>query len=525
MIAIGLTVAMMITSAKAETKVEQEKANRLVQLFLPEGRNAPDIIYGSTVGDLALVKSTLDDGVDVNMRWGELGQTPLMYAAMGGHTNICEFLIDHGADPSLYDRGMDSSAPIHHAAEWGRDDVIRYFASIGENLDRPTQQNFRPIDVAAYSGQAESIKTFVELGISLYSSSADESDYQLSSPLGIAIWNNQTDSVSMLLELGIKVHPQHLEDAGVAHCEIRLLRLLLDKSSDRSIEILTRMLRGLCHMSQYREHSLESARYLLDQGADPNRRAGYARFVSHKGDSPIDQAIDNVTLHWDTSADYPGRQDAALALLDLLLEYGGNIDQLVFEIASGGNASLLDRVPESNLRRYNQRGEMPIHIAARGNRSEVIQYLLDAGLDVDAPPRPDSRVLGSTPLSFAVGADSVEAAQILIKNGANVNALESNSVLARNLLYVAIRTSKDGRMVKLLIDSGMPPEGLHAAVSYLANPSAVRILIAAGADLQAKNDAGRTPLEEAMAYKSSNESKQVAIAECVQLLREAEGKE
>ncbi len=126
-------------------------------------------------------------------------------------------------------------------------------------------------------------------------------------------------------------------------------------------------------------------------------------------------------------------------------------------------------------------GFTPLHYAALHGHKEVAEVLMANGADVNAR---DSS--GQTPLHFAVAGGRKEIAGLLVSKGADVNA--------RN-------------------NSGETP--LHLAVHNGRNEIA-ELLIAKGAELEAKDKNGNTPLQRAVHWKRD------AIGE---ILRKAGAKE
>ena len=120
----------------------------------------------------------------------------------------------------------------------------------------------------------------------------------------------------------------------------------------------------------------------------------------------------------------------------------------------------------------------PIHDAARKGDIEAVKQHLAAGRNVNAK---DDK--GRTPLHRAAREGHKEVAELLIANGAYVNAKDKEG---KTPLY-------------------------HAARWGHKNTTA--LLIAAGADVNAKDDKGRTPLDRAVGY-----------TEIVALLRKHGGK-
>ena len=110
----------------------------------------------------------------------------------------------------------------------------------------------------------------------------------------------------------------------------------------------------------------------------------------------------------------------------------------------------------------------PIHTAAKTGDLAGVQAELDKGVDVDEG---DDSWPGMTPLHYASDEGHTKVVELLIANGADVNAKN---------------------------DNGWTP--LHLA-AYWGGKEIVELLIAAGADVNAKNDNGNTPLDWAILRK------------------------
>lgn len=108
------------------------------------------------------------------------------------------------------------------------------------------------------------------------------------------------------------------------------------------------------------------------------------------------------------------------------------------------------------------RGQTPLHLAARSGDPELIRRLAAQGLDVNA--RDD---FGDTPLADIAGAGNSEVIATLIELGADVNTRGMNQLTP-----------------------------LHRAVSNNYEP-VIRMLVAAGADPMIPDRTGETPLDVA----------------------------
>ncbi|MBN2198962.1 MAG: tetratricopeptide repeat protein [Candidatus Aminicenantes bacterium] len=124
-----------------------------------------------------------------------------------------------------------------------------------------------------------------------------------------------------------------------------------------------------------------------------------------------------------------------------------------------------------------------------GGRSEVAaRAILATGVDVTAKRGKE------TPLHLAAGTCTTPVVRIVLDRGADVNARDDGRVTP--LFYAAWRGAID--TVKLLLEKGADPK---AVSSYLDTPlhwasrgRVVELLTAAGADLEARDKLGRTPL-------------------------------
>ena len=145
-------------------------------------------------------------------------------------------------------------------------------------------------------------------------------------------------------------------------------------------------------------------------------------------------------------------------------------------------------------------GFAPVSLAAEVGAIECLDLLLENGADVNFHDD-----VGMNLLMLAVNSRQTEMAEHLIKRGADVNELMPRGGGA---LYIAVqRRSPDA--VRLLIEHGSEiggSEKLEApiiAAASLRNEEVVKLLLAAGADVNAVNQAtGITALHRAVASGS-----------------------
>jgi ankyrin repeat protein len=121
-------------------------------------------------------------------------------------------------------------------------------------------------------------------------------------------------------------------------------------------------------------------------------------------------------------------------------------------------------------------GRPALHQAVTLDRREIVELLLEQGIDPDVRSRDENTGhLDETALLQAAFWGRLEIAEVLIKQGADVNAKAANGVVP---LHEAARMG----WLKL-----------------------ARLLLQHGADVNAKNDEGETPLDYAELYKEFTE--------------------
>jgi len=166
-------------------------------------------------------------------------------------------------------------------------------------------------------------------------------------------------------------------------------------------------------------------------------------------------------------------------------------------------------------------GQTALSWAIAYRRVPVVHLLLDRGADLHGR----SPQLGNTPLMDAVMSGKAAVAEALLQRGANVNAVNEQGKTALFLAVdrpVALRGNEQQDIAVLLLDAGADIEArdtfgrtplMHAA--HAGNADRVRVLLARGADVRARSKDGHfSPLSDARQSKN---------AEVVGLVMEALG--
>ena len=108
-----------------------------VHSTLPDGSTT--LIMAAYYGNIEMVRLFLEHGVSVQTA-NQAGYTPLLIAAQKGHTDIARLLVDKGADihhSMLYHIHIPHCAPTGLLRlEFGKNDIfIQFYALFEQNID------------------------------------------------------------------------------------------------------------------------------------------------------------------------------------------------------------------------------------------------------------------------------------------------------------------------------------------------------------------------------------------------------
>ena len=144
-----------------------------------------------------------------------------------------------------------------------------------------------------------------------------------------------------------------------------------------------------------------------------------------------------------------------------------------------------------------------LQCAAMNEYPDVVQVLIDAGADIDITANFD----GCSPLHYACESGSLESVKMLVRAGAEVRATNHRG---ETCLVRAIHAARYGHIETLRYLVCLPEvdvnyrhagnyTALHCAVDEKPRTDVLQVLIDAGADIDAKNNEGRSPLHSACA--------------------------
>ena len=435
-------------------------------------------------GDIKTVQTLIKQGVNVNAttpnKW-----TALMLAALHGQTESVRCLLGHRT------KGHRAKRQAANPYVTLKDSAMNAFL------------------LAVRSGNADTVRLLLDkVSIDInhqseYELRDDERYTIMPTPLMFAAKYGHTDVMKLLIEKGADVSiidngGENALSLATKHGHIASVRLLFElglanaNSTDHWENPILTIAAGNGHK--------DLVQFLLDNGAEVNRLGGFGGYETAIKDAVCGNHIEIVQLLLDAGADVNlgdkiGKLKSINAQPVLYMAcqtYGEkiNIDMLKLLLDAGANVNAMDNLHETALYKAAENGDI-----------DAVRLLLDYGADVN---------LGrETPLIAALSDDSKNMhaiVQLLIDNGADVHRFRGIA-LHSPIMLAAVNHPQ---CLQLLIDAGADINyvcrGTTDYYQYTALlwaveegiTESVKILLANGADIHAKNKRGKTALDLAM---------------------------
>lgn len=450
-----------------------------------------DLIDAACEGDVEAVARTVKAGADVNARW--CGATALHLAAEHGHENVVQFLLDHQRDVDALDAEGDT--PLIWAAAAGSTDVARLLIARGADLERTRpvgvssndDDQWNPLRWAIIAGHTPMVRLLLTAGA------------KLGNPrlLGVAIYSGDPELVATLRNAGAPVSiegPDAFDPvrAAAESGSIDLLRTLAKEFSsgeERQRRLLTPLHRAA------ENGDIAVVRVLLEEfGIDPDGTTddslGGAMLVHREGEkesegfSALSRAVE-------------GGHDE---VMELLLEKGARIagrtrsgDPLLTFVVKNGRTDLLRLFLQRRARveAKDFDGHTALMHAARLGKMAETELLLahNASADTRSPK-------GVTALSSAAIAGKTSTVALLLRHGASASKTTDQGTTVLMLAAAA----GQGEICRLLVEGGAKLDATAPATGMTAlhfaarggHSDTVTTLLALGADRQPADHSRRT---------------------------------
>jgi ankyrin repeat protein len=484
-----------------------------VPIAMPSAARAQDarLVAAAAAQDTAAVRALLETGIDPDTARAD-GATALLWASHRDDIDLVDLLLEAGANVNAADdHGV---TPLHQAAENASPAMVDRLLQAGADADAAQASGLTALMIAARTGNVEVVDRLAAQGVDVDAATAETR----STALMWAVAEGHPRSVRALLDAGANPHASTAAGFtpllfAARNGDIPMARLLIAAGVDVN------------HTGADRTHALPYAivrghdgfaRFLLDEGANPNgrmggipalhaavgrvgtwladwnrRHGGGARY-STRGSSAFDpaRALPLVKALLGRGADPNGR----ITTSAMFMSYIGYPTKGAFEPFAVGTGDLAGATPlwiaaysanarVKDIRFGRPEGAGAVVGAASRASAELLRMLLAAGADPHLTTED-----GTTPLMAAAGLGrstytpreprgarspgAERAVAVLIEAGADVNAVNEAGFTALH---------------------GAAFRGLNEVIDYL---------VAQGADIDARDFRGRT------AYRMAEGSKQ-----------------
>jgi uncharacterized protein len=430
-------------------------------------------------GNRAAVRALLKNHADPNTAGAE-GATPLLWAAQADDLETAELLLQAGANPRLANR--DGVTPLSLAATNRNAALTDALLKAGADPNAATPNGQTVLMTAARAGDPEVVRLLLAHGAA---ANARESTYGETALMWAAM-ENHAAALKLLLGHGAQIDARST-----------LLQYPQDHFGLEGVQTILPHGNWTALMYAARQGSLDAARALAGAGASLN-------LTDPDGTTALVIAI--INGHYDTAAS--------------LAEKGA--DPNIADTA--GMAALYAAVDMNTLGEVYGRPARPS--TSKVTALELIQVLLAHGANPNAQlkspalqrahtPGEGTLAEGATPLMRAAKNGDAPAMRLLLDHGADPGLVQKNGTTAlmlaagdgRGLGVFAKDYATEGALleaVEVLVAHGVNVNAANAsgetAMHFAAQASdgIVKFLASHGAKLDAKDKKGRTPLDMAL---------------------------
>ena len=456
------------------------------------------LMIAANDGNLDAAKLLHANGANVNRQsghhdcGGQAAWSALMYAAAAGHLEMSRWLLDSGAEIDA--RWSQRKTALWEAAYWGRPEVVRLLISRGAAARTQDAWGNTALRILLYDG-ATSYWTK-----SSWQYKRDALSYSYPDP--------SVDENALVISL--------LAEAGADVNNIRGGRSILDEAVSRSFSRYAEVLRGfgaecraetgpLCGDSVVAGDTICTAGSLSADGlTQAQLDAGLIAAV--RGDN-----LENACEYLRRGAN-PGARETSAPSTEHYRKTGlmiaavyGQLEMAKLLLNNGAEAN--QKAPVSNSRGW----IMALPSAIR--YPEIIKLLLDRGADINLTEKDGRGALwGAAHWGFW------ESVKLLLDRGADPNLVDTWGASALYGGVVGIRNIRDMRYVQ---HTGWRGDDLTPLQSW---PKVVSLLLAAGADVNAREETGNSGYLGYPGYSSLDFAARRGYSEVAGILRNAGGR-
>ncbi|MCM1002429.1 ankyrin repeat domain-containing protein, partial [Wolbachia pipientis] len=456
--------------------------DRGASIEVQDGRDWTPILYAAQSGKWGVVKLLISNGAKFNNEITYQG-TPLHFAAQGGNLDIAQFLLDEGA--AIESQDKDDKKPLDLAVEAGRLNVAKLLLDRGASVNAKDKNDRTPLDLATKGDMIELLKRAqMDQGLSINAregtfdkvedliaqgANLEAKDNNDNTPLHNACNNGHFNVAKYLIEKGASLKAKNKDNKTP-------LELADHKGYINIVEMIKQIQSGL-------DEELLSA----VKNGDPNK---VDDLVSHGASLEVKDSNGNTLLHY-------ASQNGHLKVVEYLIEKGASLKAK----NKDGNTPL-DLAVKENIKEFLKKAQSGLNkellAVVNGDDLNRVKALVSQGASLEAKDNSDN-----TPLHNACNNGHVKVVEYLVEEGASLKVKNKDGetplhVAAQHdstLEVIEFILNRDLSGINDITNSGRTP--LHLAIQG-NKPSTVKLLLNKGANINAKDKDGKTPLDLAM---------------------------
>mmetsp|Transcript_59664 Transcript_59664/g.69726 ORF Transcript_59664/g.69726 Transcript_59664/m.69726 type:complete len:917 (-) Transcript_59664:132-2882(-) len=517
----NVEIAKMLLDAGAE--VDAAAASGVTALWLAAGE-----------GQIEALKLLLERQADANnVRMDSI--TALMTASANGHAHAVNMLIAEGADVTAAD--ADGMTSLMNAAEFGSVEVINALIGAkgeedkGEYVNTVSTNGYTPLIIAAAHGKLDAATALLVSG-----AKPDVKHDNGVTALMYAAAGGFKEVAEALLAAGADVNMIHSNE-GNAFLEaatggsVKVVNLLMEEhGADYKIIDADGVSPIMSSASQGHTEVLQILLDKLKANLNDEEFAKYINMPSHSGGTAIMFAAGSghhepTKLLLDAGAEIDAIAQATPDYLEQLAKAieDGTVDQNEIDphvdgvtalhvAAQGGHAECVDILLAVNSKAdiKDDEDRTALTMAIAGNYADIATVLVKSGRSDPNTPYVDEEGEAHNLLMDAIIVENVEFSTALLEAGASVYHIDGENKVS-TLLQAAHRGMGD--IVKLVLQSHLTQNGMENFIDLPSEEGitpligaaseghveALKLLIAANANVNASDKDGTTPLMAASA--------------------------